>query len=136
MDLADFRQRLEVSFGVFDGDNSDDPLGAFLRDEENDAHFFFRHSLDDGNDSSEEEEEHDIVVGSLDRIFNTDATTTEEDEGIYMCEGDLCDLGDECRIPDTFKAAHDKDSAVDVMAFLGIQRAKPLKVEKHDSEWQ
>ena len=50
-----------------------------------------------------------------------------------MCDGEECDLGDECKIP--FKIAPG-ESSVDVMAFLGIQRAEPVKSQTEAKEWQ
>ena len=120
--FGDKRERLERSFSVFDGDSSD-PLSAFLREDVN--------NNDEGHSAVEDSEagtEQNIIVSSLDRLFNADDT---DEEGIYLCDGDNCDLGDECKIP--FKMGPE-DESVDVMAFLGIQRAEPLK--RGVEEWQ
>lgn len=48
------------------------------------------------------------------------------DEG--LCSGDTCgDEYDQCDIPEEYKVASPK---VDVMSFLGIRRAEPLKVRR------
>lgn len=116
--LADYREALEHTFGVYDGD-SHDPLQAFLSNKEDD----------------EDDYEQTPIRSALDYLFNFD-TTVEDDEGIYLCEGGDCDLGEECLIPDTFKIVCDEESPVDVMAFLGIERAAPLKARKAAEEWQ
>lgn len=120
--FGDYRERLERSFSVFDGDRSD-PLSAFLREDVN--HDDHGHSAVENHEDGAEQ---NIIVSSLDRLFNTDDT---DEEGIYLCDGDDCDLGDECKIP--FKMGPE-DESVDVMAFLGIQRAEPVK--RGAEEWQ
>lgn len=48
------------------------------------------------------------------------------------CTGDDCD---ECLIPDEFKTLPGEET-IDVMTFLGIRRAEPLRVERKSSDWQ
>ena len=118
--IGQYRERLERSFSVFDGATSD-PLTAFLRDDDiNNIHG----DDDDAEEDSEVSTDQNIIVSSLDRLFNADDM---DEEGIYLCDGDNCDLGDECKIP--FKMAPEEET-VDVMAFLGIQRAAPVNSPK------
>jgi hypothetical protein len=117
-ELSDFRDKLERSFVVFDGD-SNVPLGPFV--------------ANDGLDSNSAVDEDDLSsVGALDRLYDLDPTL-QDDDFTYFCEGDLCDP-DECLIPESFKISAGKDS-VDVMAFLGIQRAEPIiRAKQQDSK--
>lgn len=48
------------------------------------------------------------------------------------CLGDCCgdDCDEQCEIPEDYKRFADKDIKVDVMAFLGIKRAEPLRVQR------
>lgn len=60
-------------------------------------------------------------------------------DGIHFAffEDDVCGEDceeDECPIPEEYKLAA-KESAVDVMAFLGIHRAEPLQVEPKIRDW-
>jgi len=60
---------------------------------------------------------------------------------LASCAGDDCDYGsdddeDDCPIPESFKRAA---SSLDVLAFLGIQRAQPLAVPptaRRQREWE
>ena len=113
--ISNFRQRLERSFAVFDGD-SDDPMSAFIRQE-----------------SALEEDR--SVTQALDHLFQLD--TIAETLAEEHCEGENCDLDiyGECAIPESFKIVAGEDS-VDVMAFLGIRRAEPLKAKKGNGDHQ
>ena len=122
--LEQHRRRLERSFAAvtFDGDHHD-PMGAFII------------SSGDGDDDNRSSGE-TAVVRALDRMYHQDATSTSttDDVGIdYLCQGEACggteDDDDECKIPDSFKLVPG-EGAVDVMAFLGIRRADPLKTTK------
>ena len=44
------------------------------------------------------------------------------------------DDGDDCLIPEEFK--RDREEKIDVMAFLGIRRAEPLRVDHESHDWQ
>lgn len=117
-EVTGFRERLERTYSAFDGDDTD-PLGAFIQSD-------ISIGEADGQKVSEE-------IGALDRVFNVDPT--DEADYTYYCEGNLCDP-DECLIPETFKIVPGKDS-LDVMSFLGIQRAAPLRAKKEEHEdWQ
>ncbi|CAB9506713.1 expressed unknown protein [Seminavis robusta] len=95
-EIGAFRQRLEQSFGVFDGD-SVDAMSSFV----------FRRDIEEQ------------------RLLDMEGE----------CEGDECDSAEECQIPDAFKVLPD-ESAVDVMAFLGIKRAEPLRPKTNAGDWQ
>lgn len=114
-DLVNFRQLLERSFSTFDGD-SDDPISAFVREEG---------ELDNDDVS---------VKRALDRMYVSDSSSAEAVDS--PCDGEYCDIDGECAIPESFKIVPGKD-AVDVMAFLGIRRAEPIRVgEGNSGEWQ
>ena len=55
-----------------------------------------------------------------------------DDDDDLVCDGECAE--EQCEIPDDFKILPDSQP-VDVMAFLGIRRAEPLRVEKK-GEWQ
>jgi hypothetical protein len=107
--VSEFRQRLERSFEVFDGDSTE-AMSAFVR-----------------RDSSDKA----ASRAAVDRMYSYDAEATKGDD--LLCEGEDCDMdGEECKIPDTFKVFPSAES-LDVMSFLGIRRAEPLRVRK---DWQ
>lgn len=49
------------------------------------------------------------------------------------CVGEDCE--DECLIPEEFKTLPG-EATVDVMAFLGIRRAEPIRVNRQAQEWE
>jgi hypothetical protein len=108
--VSEFRQRLERSFEVFDGDSTE-AMSAFVRR--------------DGSDKTTSSR------AAVNRMFSYDVEANKGDD--LLCEGEDCDMdGEECEIPDTFKVRSSAES-VDVMSLLGIRRAEPLRVRK---DWQ
>ena len=112
-DLHNFRQLLERSFSKFDGD-SDDPIGSFIREETGAV------------------EDDKSVKLALERMYGSDAYAEDVES---PCEGEYCDIDGECAIPESFKIVPGADS-FDVMNFLGIRRAEPLRVNKAPGDWQ
>ena len=128
-ELRGFRERLERSFAIFDGDDNL-PLNAFIwKDGDNDMGV--SSSVADGDDET-------LAIRALDRVYDMDPSTLSEDDYADYCEGDLCDP-DECQIPESFKLAPGK-APMDVMAFLGIKRAEPIQAQQprqqDKKEWQ
>ena len=74
-------------------------------------------------------EEEASVADVFDRMFD------EDEEDLDPCEGEYCDIDKECEIPESFKIAPGQDS-VDVMAFLGMRRAEPLRAKQDAGDWQ
>lgn len=135
-EIAAFRERLDETFGIFDGDDVNNPLGAF-----------FGKNQDDDDDETTTS----VVRQSLDRIYNIDVAayagldddgddddnTVSFDFDVDNCVGDQCSLDDEeCEIPEEFKLLPNTNT-VNVMDFLGIQRAEPLKAHQTTTDdWQ
>ena len=104
--ISEFRKRLELSFEAFDGD-SEAAMSAYTRQDSKSS------------------------ITAAGRMFQYDIEAT--DNGDLLCEGHDCDMdGEECQIPDAFKTLPSAES-VDVMSFLGIRRAEPLRVQ---TDWQ
>eukprot|EP00547_Thalassionema_nitzschioides_P002794 CAMPEP_0194224598 /NCGR_PEP_ID=MMETSP0156-20130528/37885_1 /TAXON_ID=33649 /ORGANISM="Thalassionema nitzschioides, Strain L26-B" /LENGTH=133 /DNA_ID=CAMNT_0038956241 /DNA_START=22 /DNA_END=423 /DNA_ORIENTATION=+ len=61
----------------------------------------------------------------VDYIGRTASEDVWSFDDISSC-GEECE---ECLIPDHFKASQDVDQIIDVLDFLGIKRAKPLRAE-------
>ncbi|KAL7514173.1 hypothetical protein ACHAXN_013275 [Cyclotella atomus] len=62
------------------------------------------------------------------KIQSEDWSELAEGPCLSDCCGEECD--EQCEIPEYYKRFANKDAKVDVMAFLGIKRAEPLRVQR------
>jgi len=81
--------------------------------------------------SSEGGDEFELFRSKLENVYSSNdyckTFMNSKDSGWFETCGDI---NEQCDIPDDFKMLPNNNS-VDVMNFLGIQRAEPLRIE-HD----
>lgn len=85
--------------------------------------FLYEVVEDDSDDVLRSYQQYELNEYAEDPWFDLSATAACTDD----CE--------ECAIPDEYKTVMPAEEQIDVMAFLGIRRAEPLRVNRKSLEW-
>uniref|UniRef100_A0A7S2UAN1 Uncharacterized protein n=1 Tax=Attheya septentrionalis TaxID=420275 RepID=A0A7S2UAN1_9STRA len=115
--------------------NNDDSEWSFIQ--------AYRANLESSYTSSEQidelmEESNSLINEERTQLHESFMTTPASAYSSDWFDGEGLPCGDECEqceIPDDFKDSTGFEP-VDVMAFLGIRRAEPLRVERNQPDWE